>query len=84
MSQPNKRFLDKDTRDKLLNLDSSSDYHNYTIWQDRTKMERDDHRALSAEAQKKNDNLIRTGVTDQMYIVRSYKVVLIKKKNPDE
>ena len=78
------RFLEKDAREKLSNLDSSNTYHKYSIWQDRTKMERDDHKALSAEAEKKNTDLIRRGVTDQMYIVRSYRLAPIKKKNPDE
>ena len=78
------RFLEKDAREKLSNLDSSNTYHKYSIWQDRTKMERDDHKALSAEAEKKNVNLIRSGVTDKMYIVRSYRLALIKKKTPDE
>ena len=78
------RFLEKDIREKLKNLESSNTYHKYSIWQDRTKMERNDHKALSAEAEKKNVELIRSGVTDQMYIVRSYRLALIKKKTPDE
>ena len=78
------KFLDRDVRDRLNNLDSSSDYHKFTIWQDRTKMERDDHKVLSADTEKKNADLISRGVTDQMYIVRSYQVVLIKKKNPSQ
>ena len=79
------KFLDKDIKDKLSQLPASHRFHKYAIWQDRTKMEREDFRALSAEAEKKNNELARDGVTDKMFIVRAYRVTLIKKRTtPDE
>ena len=64
------KFLNKNIREKLRNLQEDSQFHGVSVAPDRSFKERQKYRQMKTEMNQRNAQLLHNGIFDEVWIIR--------------